>query len=99
MSAAAISVVRTATHGFRVEFVGDGEPSTHHVEVPDGLATRLGWPEPDEDRLVECSFEFLLEREPASSILRRFGLEVIGRYFPEYEAEMRRRAPVAPTDA
>lgn len=99
MSATTISVGRIAAHGFRVELVGDGEPSTHHVEVPDGLATRLGWLEADEDRLVECSFAFLLEREPASSILSRFGLEVIGRYFPEYEAEMRRRAPVAPTDA
>ena len=38
------------------------------------------------------SFEFLLEREPATSILRRFSLHVIGDYFPDYGAEMRRRA-------
>ena len=40
---------------------------------------------------VEESFAFLLEREPRESILRRFDLPVIGRYFPEYEVEVRRR--------
>lgn len=35
--------------------------------------------------LVRRSFEFLLEREPAGSILRRFDLAVIQRYFPEYD--------------
>jgi hypothetical protein len=34
--------------------------------------------------LVEESFRFLLEREPASSILRRFNLSDIERYYPEY---------------
>ena len=36
------------------------------------------------ERLLEASFEFLLEREPASSILSRFALPEIERYFPEY---------------
>ncbi len=35
--------------------------------------------------LVERSFQFLLEREPPSSILRRFELSTIERYFPEFE--------------
>lgn len=34
--------------------------------------------------LVDESFRFLLEREPASSILRSFQLSDIERYFPEY---------------
>ena len=37
------------------------------------------------------SFAFLLEREPAGSILPRFDLTVIGRYFPEWREEMRSR--------
>lgn len=45
----------------------------------------------DLERVVRASFEFLLEREPASSILPEFSLDVIGRYFPEYEDELRRR--------
>lgn len=35
--------------------------------------------------LVRRSFEFLLDREPAGSILRRFNLSVIETYFPEYD--------------
>jgi hypothetical protein len=35
----------------------------------------------------------LLEREPKESILTRFDLSVIGRYFPEYEREIKRRLP------
>jgi hypothetical protein len=45
---------------------------------------------PDPDRLVRRSFEFLLAREPKESILASFGLSVIGRYFPEFESEIRR---------
>ena len=33
----------------------------------------------------------LLEREPKESILARFDLPVIERYFPEYPHEIRRR--------
>ena len=50
-----------------------------------------GSSEPSE--LVERSFRFLLEREPRSSILGRFGLSTIERYFPEYEEVITR-----PTD-
>jgi hypothetical protein len=34
--------------------------------------------------LVVRSFEFLLEREPATSIFRSFELSAIPRHFPEY---------------
>ena len=39
---------------------------------------------------VRRAFEFLLEREPPSSILRRFALEDIGSYFPEFWSAMGR---------
>lgn len=42
-------------------------------------------------RLVRAAFAFLLEHEPAGSILRSFDLEVIGRYFPGWEDDVRRR--------
>ena len=59
--------------------------SRHRVSVP----ARFG--NDDVERVVRVSFEFLLEREPASAILPEFSLDVIGRYFPEYEAELPRR--------
>ena len=43
------------------------------------------------DRLVREAFAFLLEREAKESIVRHFDLLVIGEYFPEFEAELRRR--------
>lgn len=45
----------------------------------------------DTDALVRASFDFLLEREPVTSILRAFEITVIERYFPEWPEEMRRR--------
>jgi hypothetical protein len=36
------------------------------------------------ERLIHASFEFLLAREPASSILSSFALPVIENYFPDY---------------
>ncbi len=59
--------------------------SRHRVSVPE----RFG--DEDLERVVRASFEFLLEREPASSILPEFSLDVISRYFPEYEDELPRR--------
>ena len=40
--------------------------------------------------LVRRSFEFLLAREPNTSILREFALSTIERYYPEYAQEIRR---------
>jgi hypothetical protein len=42
-------------------------------------------------RLVEETFDFLLEREPKESILRSFDLSVVSQYFPDYEHEIRSR--------
>ena len=39
---------------------------------------------------LEAAFRFLLDREPKESILRRFDVMTISRYFPEFEREMPR---------
>jgi hypothetical protein len=62
----------------------------HTVTVSPAYAERLVQGRAATGELVERSFEFLLEREPNTSILRSFDLPVIGRYFPEYETTMRR---------
>ena len=36
------------------------------------------------EELIRASFEFLLQREPPSSILADFELSTIERYFPEF---------------
>lgn len=76
---------------FRVEVRGLGLITSHTVTVPEGMGDELGWAGTGEAELVRESFVFLLEREPPTSILRSFSLDVIGRYFPEYPTEIRRR--------
>jgi hypothetical protein len=61
------------------------------VSVPAGFPVSLGCGQVALEELVRASFEFLLEREPASSILRTFSLDVISQYYPEYPAQIRDR--------
>ena len=86
-----IDVTATGEVGAYDVTVDDGgRVSRHRVRVPDDLAS-VGLPEVDHERLVRESFEFLLEREPASAIMSEFELTVIVRYFPEYQEELRSR--------
>lgn len=64
-------------------------PTMHIVTVQPDYASRLTGNKIQIDMLVSRSFDFLLEREPNTSILRRFDLTVIARYFPDYETTMR----------
>jgi hypothetical protein len=72
------------------EVVVQGKTSTTHlVSVPLAYAEKLTGKEMPIERLVSRSFDFLLERESNTSILTRFDLPVIARYFPEYERVIR----------
>jgi hypothetical protein len=64
-----------------------GEHTEHSVSLRDDdvKSWGRGTAKEDVEDLVRRSFDFLLEREPQSSILRTFDLPVIGRYFPEYD--------------
>ena len=75
----------------RVHVAGDGPATDHEVTVQAADLARLAPGAADPEELVRRSFVFLLRREPNTSILRRFDLMVIGRYFPEYEREIRAR--------
>ena len=41
-------------------------------------------------KLLEYSFQFLLDREPNTSILSFFELNIISKYFPEYENQIKK---------
>jgi hypothetical protein len=64
-------------------------PTIHTVVVDPDYAARITGGRLSSSELVRRSFEFLLEREPNTSILRSFDLPVIARYFPEYETAIR----------
>ena len=70
--------------------VDDAVTSTHKVHVPDDAFRDLAAEGATKAELVERSFEFLLAREPNTSILAEFEITVIGRYFPEYPSEIKK---------
>jgi hypothetical protein len=67
--------------------VKDRETTTHRVRVSRAERERYGGG--DASDLVKRSFEFLLAREPNTSILREFDLSTIERYFPDYPQRIR----------
>ncbi len=87
---AEISISPLAPREFRVQVREGEEETTHQVRVPERLAGDLELPDDDLERVVRESFLFLLERERATSILVRFSLSDIARYFPEYWDELPR---------
>lgn len=80
---AIIEVTETNPNSFSVIIHGS-HTTTHQVSVKSDYAAQLLKPTQNTAQLVTASFEFLLERESNTSILRSFDLSVIERYFPEY---------------
>ena len=73
----------------------EGKTETlHRVTLKTEDYERLAKDKVEPAELVRRSFEFLLENEPKESILARFDLSVIGRYFPQFEREIKRRLGV-----
>lgn len=76
-----IAVTAMGPGHFGVQVTEGATTTSHRVSVPEGLLEDLGLPGADEEEFVRQSFEFLLAREPAGSILSSFSLEVISSYF------------------
>lgn len=66
----------------------DGTSTSHQVTVWPSDVQRYA-PDATPEELLEASFAFLLEREAKESILARFELPVIERYFPDYPIVVR----------
>jgi len=91
--AAKIEVEALAEGAFRVRVIEGASQSSHRVTLKPQDYNRLAGGVVEPTELVRRSFEFLLEHEPKESILARFDLTEIGRYFPEFEGEIKRRLP------
>lgn len=76
---------------FRVLVNEASSTTAHEVVVEDDFLSGLGLEDCDRSQLLMESFRFLLEREPKESIMRKFEISVIERYFPEYPDEIRLR--------
>lgn len=85
-----IIITSIGPHRFHVQVREDEHKTRHyHVIVPDTLIDELRLPKDNLDKVVRESFVFLLAREPASSIMREFSLDIISSYFPEYKETLR----------
>lgn len=86
--------VRRTGEGDPLEFevvVREGKSETRHrVTMARETCERLTAGKDTPERCLEAAFRFLLDREPKESILGRFDVTVIPRYFPEFEQELPR---------
>jgi hypothetical protein len=86
--------VRRTGEGDPLEFevvvrAGRGE-TRHDLTMAQETCERLTAGKHTPERCLEAAFRFLLDREPKESILSRFDVSVISRYFPEFERELPR---------
>lgn len=78
-----IDVTSLDEGAFEVTVTEEWSTSTHQVSVtPDDIEQFAG--DASAEDLIAASFRFLLDREPKESIMSKFDLSVIRRYFPEY---------------
>jgi hypothetical protein len=76
---------------FQVRIIEGTTESSHRVTLKPEYLNRLANGKVESSELVRRAFDFLLEREPKESILSRFDLQDIQRYFPDFEREIGRR--------
>jgi hypothetical protein len=88
-----IEVQRTGADGqivFDVRVKEADSASRHEVTLSEEDYRTLGEGYRSPEAFVRACFQFLLEREPKESILSRFDVGVISRYFPEFEERIKR---------
>ena len=69
--------------------VNDKLITKHIVLLTDEYYDSLTKKKISKKKLLEYSIKFLLDREPSTSILSFFKLNIISNYFPEYENEIK----------
>ena len=84
-----VSIKKLSDDVFEVS-VAKTSTTIHTVTVTDQSLTDLTDNNVTKTHLLEFSFKFLLEREPNTSILSSFDINVISRYFSNYKDEVRR---------
>lgn len=101
MSTTTMNIVAMGPERYGVQ-VTEGDTTTSHevqvsTEALDEAGIVIAGEAPDgiSERVVRETFSFLLEREPATAILRTFTLDDVSRYFPEFFGELRTRMAAA----
>ena len=84
-----ISVETIDNNSFKVS-VTKNSSTVHIVLLNDRFHLDVSNNKLTKTELITKSFEFLLKRESNQSILKKFNLEVISQYFPEYIDEIKK---------
>lgn len=79
-----INIKELSPNAFDVTIYSNSE-TNHQVTISDNFITEYQIKNLTKKEIIEQSFIFLLQREPNTSILRKFDIEVIANYFPEYK--------------
>lgn len=79
----------SVTHAGGDEYeVRVGERTRHTVSAPPATLQRLLRDGETPEQGIERVFAYLLDREPPESILRRFAVDDVSRYFPTFWSDM-----------
>jgi len=84
-----ISVEAIDNNSFKVSVTKDSS-TEHIVLLSDRFHQDVTNNKLTKTELITHSFEFLLKRESNQSILKKFNLEIISQYFPEYIDEIKK---------
>jgi len=84
-----ISVEAIDNNSFKVSVTKDST-TEHIVLLNDRFHQDVSNNKLTKTELIAKSFEFLLKRESNQSILKKFNLEIISQYFPEYIDEIKK---------
>ncbi len=79
-----INIKELSPNAFDVTIYSNTE-TNHQVTISDNFITEYQIKNLTKKEIIKKSFIFLLERESNTSILRKFDIEVIANYFPEYK--------------
>jgi hypothetical protein len=84
-----VNVIRSNDHfEFDVRVEENSSETQHRVTMTRSDYRKLTGGRVTPAQCIEAAFKFLLDREPKESILSRFDVTVISRYFPNFREEL-----------
>lgn len=86
-----LEVNKITGNKYRVIVKEKNNYSDHVVSIEPDYYQKLTDGKVSKNELLKQAFEFLLSREPAESILSKFDLKDINRFFPEFEEEIKKQ--------